>query len=300
MIAREKFLVANGLRHHVLEWGAGPKPTLVLLHGFLDIAWSFDAVARALAVDRRVVAFDFRGHGETEWVGAGGYYHFPDYVLDLEALLEALGEEAPIDLLGHSMGGSVATLFGGARPLRLRSLVLVEGLGPPEHAPDQLLARTRSFLDGVHKTRDAARAPRPMRDVAEALGRMRRQNPDLPEELGLFLAEKSTRPAPDGTGLAWRFDPLHRTTSPAIYRTDQIAPFFAALPVPVLYVAGERGYRLGDEAERLALFPRAPRTVEVAGAGHMLHWTHAKALADAVSGFLSTVDSSTMPAEVTG
>ena len=304
VLPRESFVRANGLLHHVLTWdgrvdGEPAGADLVLLHGFLDLAWSFDAFARLVAARaprRRIIAFDFRGHGETDWVGAGGYYHFPDYVLDLDELVRALGHDAaPFHLFGHSMGGTVATLFAGARPALVRSLVLAEGLGPPTHTADRLYERTVGFLDGVKRVRETAARPpkKPMRSAADALARMRLSNPELGEERGLFLAEKGTKPLDDGTR-AWRFDPLHKTTSPSIYRLDHMQPFFAKLTMPVLYVGGTRGYRLPDEAARLALMPVTAEVAELEGAGHMLHWTHEQALADVIAVFLSRVESSTM------
>ena len=84
MSPRERFVPANGLRHHVVEWGEPDAPTVLLAHGFLDLAWSFRDVAQRLAERGfRCVAWDWRGHGESEHIGAGGYYHFADYVLDL-------------------------------------------------------------------------------------------------------------------------------------------------------------------------------------------------------------------------
>jgi len=305
--AVESFVVANGLSHHVLTWDGranridDARPTVVLLHGWLDLAWSFAALGSALAAaGRRVVAFDFRGHGETQWVAPGGYYHFPDYILDIDSLLPLIAPgEAAIDLFAHSMGGTVAMLFTGARPQRVRRLVLAEGLGPPDMGPDSLLDRTVSFLDGVARTR--INAQRPVASIADALVRMRVQNPELPEALGLFLAEKSTAtlgptsngPTPNGTApngqegtRLWRFDPLHRTRSPSVFRLDQLRPFLARITMPMLAIAGERGFRLGDEASRLALFADA-RLIELPGAGHMMHWTHPEALADAVISFFA-------------
>lgn len=295
--AVESFVVANGLSHHVLTWDGRAKhddatrtedtrPTVVLLHGWLDMAWSFEALGSALAATgRRVVAFDFRGHGETQWVPPGGYYHFPDYILDIDSLLPLIAPgETAIDLFAHSMGGTVAMLFTGARPQRVRRLVLAEGLGPPDMGPESLLDRTVSFLDGVARTRTTTQ--RPVASIADALVRMRVQNPELPDELGLFLAEKSTAPnGPDGAR-SWRFDPLHRTRSPSVFRLDQLRPFLARITMPMLAIAGERGFRLGDEASRLALFPDA-RLIELPGAGHMMHWTHPGALANAVIGFFA-------------
>ena len=182
--AVESFVVANGLSHHVLTWDGraanNALPTVVLLHGWLDIAWSFEALGSALAAaGRRAVAFDFRGHGETQWVPPGGYYHFPDYLLDLDSLLPAIApREEVIDLFAHSMGGTVAVLYAGARPQRVRRLVLAEGLGPPDMGPEALLDRTVSFLDGVARTRSTPQ--RPVASIGDALARMRIQNPELP------------------------------------------------------------------------------------------------------------------------
>jgi pimeloyl-ACP methyl ester carboxylesterase len=279
----ERFVTANGLRHHVLEWDGGGD-TVVLLHGFLDLAWSFDSVARRLCeAGFRAVAFDFRGHGETDWVGPGGYYHFPDYVLDLSELLPTLAD-GPVHLLGHSMGGTVACMFAGTFPDRVRTLTLVEGIGPLAPTTQESTAeRVRTWVRAVGRAR--ARGTRPLASVDEALARMRLRTPDLPEGLGRFLADKGTRPADDGAGRLWRFDPLHRTPSPTTFRVEAFRPFLEAIEAPVLAVAGEHGYRLPDEDVRLAWL-RGHRFVEVPAVGHMIHWLAPDALADALIPFL--------------
>ncbi len=76
-----------------------------------------------------IVAPDCRGHGDSGWVGAGGYYHFPDYVLDLDSVIQALGVQS-IKLIGHSMGGTISLLYTGAFPERVIKLALIEGVGP--------------------------------------------------------------------------------------------------------------------------------------------------------------------------
>lgn len=278
--AREEVWRANGLAHHVITWDGGGAP-VVLCHGFLDIAWSWRDVAQQLAAaGRRVIAFDWRGHGETEWIGAGGYYHFPDYVRDLEEIVRrATGEpRAPIDLVGHSMGGSACAMYAGAFPEQVRRLVLVEGLGPPEQdlsgAPDRVRAWFRGLDDAHGKPR------RPMASIADVLVRMRVQNPDVPDEMGALLAEKGTRPAPDGPGRVWRFDPLHRTTSPMPFVKAVFLGFTSRIAASTLLVNGSRGLRTPDDDERAATI-RGARRVWVDGAGHMIHWTHARALAAA-------------------
>lgn len=274
----ERFVQANGLRHHVIEWPA-EGPTVLLAHGFLDMAWSFRDVAEALcARGFRCVAWDWRGHGQSEHIGAGGYYHFADYVLDLDELWPALvpaGERA--HLVGHSMGGSAVTMFASVRSERLQTLSLLEGLGPPDQDPAKAPEKLRLWLHGVERAR--AKSPRAF-SLEEAVTRMRRQNPALGDELGAFLAEKGTR-AVEG-GRHWAFDPLHRTPSPSVFEAAIFTAYLRAIEVPTLAVAGAKGYRLADEAERLAAIPDV-RLVELPEVGHMMHWEAPGALADALA-----------------
>src|SRR5712692_876112 len=130
---RDRTIDVRGLKIHYLEWGERAAEPLVLIHGFLDHARSWDMFVAALEKKSSqpmwVIAPDCRGHGDSGWVGAGGYYHFPDYLWDLECLLESL-EVKKISLIGHSMGGTISFLYAGTFPEKVRKLVLVEGIGP--------------------------------------------------------------------------------------------------------------------------------------------------------------------------
>src|SRR5437763_11394812 len=107
----------RGLKLHAIDRGQG-RPAL-LLHGWLDHAHSFDLLAPLLP--GRTVALDQRGHGESQWVGPGGFYHFPEYVADLDGALDALGL-ASARIVGHSMGASVGLLYAAVRPERVEHL----------------------------------------------------------------------------------------------------------------------------------------------------------------------------------
>lgn len=282
MMPREERVGANGLQHHVLRWDGGGE-RIVLMHGFLDLAWSWKWVAEPLAeAGFDVIAFDFRGHGESEWIGAGGYYYFWDYLLDLDELLQKLpaarqGAGGRVHLVGHSMGGIVASLYAALRPERLLSLTSVEGLGPRNLSSLDPVARARDWLDAAERAR--ARPLKAIASLGEVLRRMRVQNPELDDERGLFLAEKATR-AVEG-GFLFRFDPLHRTRSPQGIDPKTADAMLDAVIVPTLAVVGERGYRPPDEGERLErLGPRA--IVEIPDVGHMIHWFAPEALLKAI------------------
>lgn len=278
-ITKKDFVTANGLAHRRFVYGEGEE-TVVLCHGFLDFALSFALVAERIAdAGFRVVLHDFRGYGESEWVGAGGYYHFPDYVYDLDRLVAELGD-GPMHLVGHSMGGTIVSMLAGLRPKRFASVTLVEGLGPPDFAQrGDGPSRFERWIEGVERTRARVLAPMPSR--AEALTRLREAHGPLDDTFGAFLAEHATRPVEGG--FVWRFDPLHKTSSPVPFRLDVFTSFLARIDAAVLYVAGGRGFRIPDEATRLSAIPRA-RMVEIPDVGHMLHWFAPDALSEAVIG----------------
>jgi pimeloyl-ACP methyl ester carboxylesterase len=286
----ESRVSANGIEHHVLTWENRPAPgappgkgTVVICHGFLDLAWSFAPVAdRLAAAGYRVAAFDWRGHGETGHVGTGGYYHFPDYLLDLDELLPQLAAGERVHLVGHSMGGTACAMYGGLRPERLRTLTVIEGLGPPAEPPEAAPDRFLAWFDSVGRARGAG--SRPIASVDEVVERMRVQNPELPEELGRFLAEKSTRVGSDGAR-RFTFDPLHRTRSPVPFNREVFLAFTRRITVPCLVVVATDGLRLVDEDERVATIPRA-RVVDLGPVGHMMHWHAPGPLADAVLAFI--------------
>jgi pimeloyl-ACP methyl ester carboxylesterase len=272
MTPRERLVHANGLSHHVVEWGdAHARETIVLCHGFLDLAWGFAELGPLLAAGGyRVLAFDFRGHGESGRTPEGSYYHFPDYVLDMQELLPLLVNGA-FHLLGHSMGGTASTMYAATHPASIRTLSLLEGLGPGAEAAERALPRLKSWLDTAVVAR--REGPAKLRDLDDAYRRLSARHRRVGPAFLRLLAEKSTEPHPSGEGLAWRFDPLHRTLSPVSFDRGRFLDCLAAIEAPVLVLQGEHGFRASDDPERIARLASHEHAI-VEGAGHMLHWTH--------------------------
>ena len=299
--AASRSVEARGLRHHVLEWGsasavAPDRPPLVMLHGWMDVAASFQFVVDALSVDRHVLALDWRGFGASDAPQADTYF-FHEYLGDLERVLDALfgADGAPIDLLGHSMGGNVAMLYAGVRPARIRRLVNLEGFGMPRSKPAQAPKRIVSWLDTL-KTGEALR---PYDSLEAVAARLQKTNPLLRADRAAWLAGQWSRRVAGANGAAdsWHLlaDPNHKRQSPLLAQVDDWIECWKLITAPVLWIEGDRSdvsiwwgnrYSKAEFHERLNVVARVERQI-VAPAGHMLHHDRPEDIARLLEAFLS-------------
>ena len=278
----EKTIPVGGLDIHYLEWGEPGGVPLVLIHGFLDLAWSWLPFMRSLREKLWILAPDCRGHGDSGWV-QGGYYHFPDYVADLAGFVEGLHLEK-VFLLGHSMGGNVAALYAGTFPARVERLVIVESLDYEELPPAEMPAHMEAWINSRrHRLR---KPPRQFASVEEAASRLREVHPNLSPEFALLLAEKGTRPLPSGEK-AWKFDPLHQTTSPHPYTLKQAQAFWRRISCPVLLISASDSHMgLNYNQPAYDVFRRKTQ-VSIPGSTHMVHREKPEELAGIVRPFLT-------------
>lgn len=273
MMSSSGYQHVNGLKlfvHRYRDAAAPPSGlTIVLLHGFMDSGATWDLVAPALAhAGHDVVAPDLRGFGQSEYVGAGGYYHFPDYVADLAELVDALGPRR-LAVVGHSMGGTVAALYAGAHPDRVERLALLEGTGPVGTEPGLAVDRMQAWLRTM---REVQRTPKPLSSLKEVVERLSLHHPRVPREVIESRAKLLTR-VDDAGRLLWAYDPLHRTTAPTPFHADAFKEFLRRIDCPTLVVSGgTTGWHPPDEAERIACLSQ-PVWAELPTAGHMMHWT---------------------------
>lgn len=265
----------TGLREIVLESSRGELaalrggtpggPRLLCLHGWLDNAASFLPLAPHLAAFD-LVALDLPGHGASAHRAPGYDYAFADWVHDVLDAMDALGWPQA-DLLGHSMGGAIASAVAAAAPARVRRLVLVEALGPLSGDPAQAGQRLRNAVAARR-----AIAPRPVRvipDVDTAVAARLVASRMTPEAARLVV-ERNLRPVEGGH--AWRSDP--RLTLPSALRMaeEAVQSLLRAIEAPVLVIAAEPAppYFTADVREaRLACLANG-RSVVFDG-GHHLH-----------------------------
>jgi pimeloyl-ACP methyl ester carboxylesterase len=186
---REKTTDAAGLSIHYLEWGEPAGEPLVLVHGFLDHAHSWRPFVASLQGKRKhplwIVAPDCRGHGDSGWIGDGGYYHFPDYIFDIHCLVQSLGASR-FKLIGHSMGGSISFLYTGTSPERVASLVLIEGVGPPGLDFSDAPHRMKKWISEVQER--GRKHFRQYSSMEAGARQLHQTNPRLSSEFALELA----------------------------------------------------------------------------------------------------------------
>jgi pimeloyl-ACP methyl ester carboxylesterase len=282
---RHEYLTIRGLRHRITRWGPAEREPVILLHGFLDCAATFQFLVEALPADWSFAAPDWRGFGGSD--GTGSPYWFPDYFADLEQLLDALVPGAPARVIGHSMGGNIALIYGGVRPMRMRWIVSLEGCGLPRSSAADAPERYARWLDQQREPPRRSRYP-----SIEALARtLRIRNPRLTAERAAFIARAWTRPCADGVELV--ADPWHRLVNPLLYRRDEAEACWRRVEAPVLLLLAElseyrpglgddgRDERFADALQRLTL-----RTLPTVG--HMMHHEDPAAVAAAIREFVAT------------
>jgi len=280
------FVDIRGLRYHCRVWGETGQPRLFMLHGWMDVSASFQFLVDALQADWQVIAPDWRGYGLSAW-GPADCYWFPDYMGDLDRLLEHFEPDRPVALIGHSMGGNIASMYAGVRPERVSHLVNLEGFGMSRSEPAKAPARYAKWL--------AELADKPgFRDYAdfdELAGRMRTGNPRLSEARALYLAQHWGRQNAAG-GVELRSDPAHKLINPVAYQLEEAKACWRNVAAPVLWIDGAESKTMermrinaGEHEARMACFSRL-KAHTIAEAGHMLHHDQPERLAELIEPFL--------------
>ncbi|MBS0327510.1 MAG: alpha/beta hydrolase [Proteobacteria bacterium] len=292
--ASSLFVDLRGERHHVLTWGHSGAPVLILVHGWMDVAASFQFLVDALTRDWYVVAPDLRGFGRSAWQPQG--YWFPDYVADLDALVRHFAGGEPARLVGHSLGGNVVMHYAGVRPRRVARVVSLEGFGIPEEGARKAPEKLGAWLDALEEPP----AFRPYASLAAVADRLQKNNPRLARDRAEFLAAHWARVRPDGSADLVS-DPRHRLPFPTVNRMEEAFAVWRAIEAPVLWVAaadsrlphwldghpeGEVGTGgLAGVRRRLAAVPHG-RLGVIDDAGHMLHHDQPAAVAAQIEPFL--------------
>ncbi|QGX38677.1 alpha/beta fold hydrolase [Permianibacter aggregans] len=277
---REYDLSLHGTRLAVVEWGPTDATPLLFIHGWLDNAGSFASLAPLLAGDYRCIALDMPGHGLSEHLPGTVNYQFLDGVQTLFEACEAL-RLAPVNLVGHSMGGALSMLYAGAFPDKVRRLVSIEAFGPlTRNAEDTASSFAYAVMEHVRR-RESKKNVFP--DIDTAL-KARASVDKLPAELWRPIVERNLEPVEGG--FSWRSDARLRLPSLLRMTHEQAGSFFEAVTAPVLLLKANHGLPL--VAEALAIHGPQMDTLEVRelDGGHHIHLEQPETIARFIRGFV--------------
>lgn len=266
-----------------LRSGNPDGPRLLALHGWLDNAASFVPLQPELK-DFDLVALDLPGHGGSAHRMPGYDYVFVDWIHDVLDVLDALGWKTA-NLLGHSMGGAIATMVAAGAPERVERLALIEALGPISGKADEagsrlrLAVKARRALDGGKTARVI-----PTLDAAVAA---RLAVSQMSTEAATLIVERNLRSV--AGGYAWRSDP--RLTLPGHVRTDEafIHGWIRAIEAPTLVIAADPApVYFTPEARDERVAQLQDGRCEVITGGHHLHMEQAAVVGSLLREFLLT------------
>lgn len=271
---RDRFITANSLRFHMLDWGDPSAPPVLLLHGFSDNAHTFDQTADRLCERYHVLALDQRGHGDTDWSHDG--YEREKYAEDVAKITETL-RIGRFVLLGRSMGGLNAMEYAARHSGTVEGLIIVD-VGP------EIIKE-----GGARIQRHTQSAPDAFDSLERVYQHMRATEPRMPEDVMRYRVPFAVRQRSDGQWVL-KYDKALRSPDRPAARGTPTAALWNALPeirCPTLVIRGAETDILSPEtAQRMVKALPNGSLVDVPNAGHMVHLDNFPAFFKAVDDFL--------------
>ena len=268
---------ADGIQIAGDTWGNPDGPLAILLHGGGQTRHAWKGAGETLgAAGYHAVAFDARGHGDSDWATEETYG--PDYMIeDLKCVVTALGSENPI-LVGASMGGGVSLAAVGEGTIAAAALVMVD-MAPKIETEGR--KKIQAFMSQNPDGFDT------LEDVAAAISNYQ---PHRPRPRKLDGLAKNVRLGADGK-YHWHWDPARRAAQVTNtgYR-ERLSKSADQLTAPTLLVRGGLSDVLSEEGAQ-SFLEQCPHAeyVNVKNAAHMVAGDRNDIFAESVVGFLRRV-----------
>jgi pimeloyl-ACP methyl ester carboxylesterase len=278
-------ITVRGLRYGIRQFGDADAPVVFFLHGWMDSSATFQFVVEALKKSWRIVAPDWRGYGQSEWLSRP--YWFPDYYADLHEILNHY-THGPVRLVGHSMGANIASTYAGLRPDRVAQLVMMDFIGltlPKDTDGSQQLSHWLTALEITPEMRG-------YKNHDALARRLLSVNQRLTPARAEFLSRSVSCVRPDGL-VAMACDPWHKIPSPTLYRVEDAMASWRRITAPVLMMKADQGFihqRFANEPDelqrRLDCFKNC-QLLTISDAGHNLQHDQPEQVAAALDQFLA-------------
>ena len=279
--------VSYQLRQLTLRgWRSGPADGLLCLclHGWLDNANSFIPLSKQLP-NLQLVAIDLPGHGQSDHRSPDAHYHFLDWVDDVVQLLLLLklSSDQPVVLIGHSMGGMIATAVAASFPELVSQVILLDSVGLVTGAEQDTVSQLRKAVLSRQKRLDKRKPQYPdLVSAAEA----RQAQSDFDLASASLLAERGT--ILDGDTLTWSADLRLREVSAYRLSDAQACQLIESVAAPTLAIVAKQGIELMQQGRQRWQPHYQQLQPHELDAGHHLHMTHSIEVAAKISSFLAS------------
>lgn len=230
------------------RYGVADKPIILALHGWLDNADSFAPLAAAMAENGlldafQLLAIDWPGHGLSEHRKGAYPLHWIDYIFDLDVLIEHLQQDnnsQEIILLGHSLGGIIASAYNASFPDKVSQLILIEALAPLFESVDKSKLRLQKSIEQHKKFNLKREKPPVYYPSLELLSQARHKLTGLGLNWCELLMARNTELTLKG--YRWRSDPRLKLDSAYRFTFEQVDALMTYTQTPCLVVLGENGF----------------------------------------------------------
>lgn len=260
-----------------------PSPILCL-HGWLDNAASFIPLAHEFSklpdlAKLPLLAFEFAGHGHSAHRSADSHYHFVDWVDDLASLCLQQGWQN-LTIIGHSMGGMIATALAASFPELVSRLILIDSLGLISESAEKAAEQLRIGIN----SRQRYRKPRKLnyKDLSQATEARQAQS-DFSLHQARLLSQRGC--ITHAKGVSWRADMRLRHISLYRYTPEQANAIISAVQCPVLAIVATDSKYYSDFQQRTSCYKTL--TLVTQQGGHHCHMTLPEQVAASIREFVN-------------
>lgn len=265
------------------QWGnPSDKTPVILIHGWLDNANSFDLVIPELPQNRHYLAMDLPGHGHSTHKPKGQLYHFLDGVVDLRKTILKLGYEKVI-LVGHSLGAALSSVLASVYPEIIEKVCLIEAVGPiasdAKDSARQLKESIEKQIQGVGRNMVA------YPDLESMIQARQKGIGGLSYEASKLLVARSHEVNEDGH--FWSTDPRLRLPSPMRLSEDQVKGILSKLEVPLKIIIAENSLIPKSTIELRLTYFTEPDVKTLPGRHHLHMEESASKVAEELNSFIN-------------
>ena len=263
-----------------LSFGDPSKPLILALHGWLDNAASFIALAPFLN-NYHIIAIDLPGHGLFAHDQFHERYQVDNYLKLIVAVMGYLSDK-PLILMGHSLGGAIASVIAARHPEKISKLILLDVLGP---LSADMYANNPNLQTNAQLMRDAARyASSKVYDSFSSLVKVRMKANHLNAEQAQPLVERGSKQTQNGW--QWSFDPRITQSSSFYYAEKEVLHLLKQIQCPVLVIAGEEGIFKGRAYYQARLKNITKLSFKTLKGSHHVHIQYPEIVASSIITFL--------------